>query len=169
MLLFAHLGLTLASTRLLPLLPRADLACLALGSMLPDIIDKPLGLVLFGSPAMGRTMAHTLLFLAMLTALSLRLRDIRAATLTWGVFIHFLLDGMYSFPQTLLWPLLGPFPSAELVDTLSYIEMLLSGLNDPSILIPELAGLIYLFILARERQSEVRRRIRFLLQGGTRT
>lgn len=33
----------------------------------------------------------------------------------------------------------------------------------------DLAGLIYLFILARERQSEVRRRIRFLLQGGTRT
>lgn len=147
MLFFAHVGLALASARLLP---RSDLACIALGSMLPDIIDKPLGLILFGSPEMGRTIAHTLLFLAILATLSLHLWDSRYASVTWGVFIHLLLDGIYNSPQTLLWPLLGPFPAAELMDTYSYIEMLLSGLKDPGILIPELAGLLYIIFLAYE-------------------
>ncbi|WP_418888745.1 metal-dependent hydrolase [Methanothrix soehngenii] len=73
---------------------------LALGSILPDIIDKPLGLLLFGTPNMGRTFAHTLLFLLILGAISLRLRDIRLASLTWGVFIHLILDSMWSLQSS---------------------------------------------------------------------
>jgi len=165
MLFFAHLGLALASSRLLPRPDLAFLSALAIGSMLPDIIDKPLGLIIFGSMGMGRTFAHTLLFLAILAALSLRLRDRRAAALTLGVLVHLLLDGMWASPQTLLWPLLGPFPAAELMDTTSYIEMLLSGLRDPGILLPELAGLVYLIYLARERGDEFRGKISILLEG----
>ena len=74
MLLFAHLGLTLATARFFS---RMSLAALALGSMLPDIIDKPLGLVVFGSPNMGRTFAHTLLFLMLLFFLCVYFRDIK--------------------------------------------------------------------------------------------
>ncbi|MEI2760960.1 metal-dependent hydrolase [Methanothrix soehngenii] len=92
MLLFAHVGLALATARLYS---RLDLLFLALGSILPDIIDKPLGLLVFGTPNMGRTFAHTLLFLLILGAISLRLRDIRLASLTWGVFIHLILDSMW--------------------------------------------------------------------------
>jgi hypothetical protein len=58
MLLFAHVGLALASARFFS---HVSLAFLALGSMLSDIVDKPLGLIVFGSPSMGRTVAHTLL------------------------------------------------------------------------------------------------------------
>ena len=68
MLLFAHLGLTLARARLIR---GADLAFVLLGSMLPDIIDKPLGTILFGTPAMGRIFAHTLLFLLLLAAVAI--------------------------------------------------------------------------------------------------
>ncbi|MDD4161609.1 MAG: metal-dependent hydrolase [Methanothrix sp.] len=152
MLLFAHVGLALASARLLS---GANLAFLALGSMLPDIIDKPLGLIVFGSPNMGRTVAHTLLFLMLLSALCIYSRDIRLISLTWGVFIHLSLDFMWNSPEILLWPLLGPFPSAPLLDTLSYLEMLLSGLKNPGIMIPEMAGLAYLifFAYARRRQA----------------
>lgn len=144
MLLFAHVGLTLAFSRLLH---HVNLAALALGSMLPDIIDKPLGLIVFGSPSMGRTFAHTLLFLMLLSALCLLSRDIRLISLTWGVLIHLSLDFMWDSPQILLWPLLGPFPDAPLLDTMSYLEMLLSGLKNPGILIPEIAGLAYLIFL----------------------
>jgi membrane-bound metal-dependent hydrolase YbcI (DUF457 family) len=152
MLLFAHLGLALATARFIG---RADLAFLALGSMLPDIIDKPLGLIAFGSPNMGRTFAHTLLFLLLLAALSFYTRDIRLISLSWGVLIHLALDHMWNSPVTLLWPLLGIFPEAVRLDTLSYLEVIFSGLRDPGILVPELLGLSYLIYFAYMRRGQI--------------
>jgi hypothetical protein len=152
MLLFAHLGLALATARFIG---RADLAFLALGSMLPDIIDKPLGLVAFGSPNMGRTIAHTLLFLLLLATLSFYTRDIRLISLSWGVLIHLALDHMWNSPVTLLWPLLGIFPEAVRLDTLSYLELIFSGLRDPAILVPEMLGLSYLIYFAYMRRSQI--------------
>ncbi|OPY52530.1 MAG: hypothetical protein A4E49_01819 [Methanosaeta sp. PtaU1.Bin112] len=145
MLLFAHVGLTLATARFLS---RMSLAALALGSMLPDIIDKPLGLIVFGSPSMGRIFAHTLIFLILLSFLCIYFLDIRIISITWGVFCHLCLDFMWNAPKILLWPLLGPFPQAPILDTMSYLEMLLSGLKYPGILIPEIAGLAYLLFLS---------------------
>jgi len=156
MLLFAHVGLTLAFSRLLH---HVNLAALALGSMLPDIIDKPLGLIAFGSPNMGRTIAHTLLFLLLLAALSFYTRDIRLISITWGVLAHLILDSMWNSPEILFWPLLGPFPERPILDTLSYIEMLLAGLKNPGILIPELAGFAYLLLFVYSRRNEASARI----------
>jgi membrane-bound metal-dependent hydrolase YbcI (DUF457 family) len=100
---------------------------------------------------MGRTFAHTLLFLMLLSLLCIYSPDIRLISLTWGVLCHLCLDYMWNSPEILLWPLLGPFPSAPLLDTMSYLEMLLSGLKNPGILIPEIAGFAYLvyFVFAR--------------------
>jgi membrane-bound metal-dependent hydrolase YbcI (DUF457 family) len=103
---------------------------------------------------MGRTFAHTLLFLMLLSALCLYSRDIRLFSLTWGVLIHLSLDFMWNSPQILLWPLLGPFPTAPLLDTMSYLEMLLSGLKNPGILIPEIAGLAYLIFLGYTKRRQ---------------
>jgi membrane-bound metal-dependent hydrolase YbcI (DUF457 family) len=110
MLLFAHLGLTLASGRLMRWV---DLAFLALGSMLPDIIDNPLGLVVFGTPAEGRTFCHTLLFLLVLAALAFYLKDVRLASVSAGVAAHLVLDFIWQSPIILFWPLLGGFPRAR--------------------------------------------------------
>lgn len=148
MLFFAHVGLTLASARILP---RASMSFIALGSMLPDIIDKPLGILVFGSASMGRTIAHTLLFLLLFVSLSLYIRDIRIRSLCWGVFIHQILDSMWSSPKILLWPLLGSFPAVPLLDTWSYLDMLLHGLENPNILIPEISGLAYLIYLGYKK------------------
>jgi hypothetical protein len=52
MLLFAHVGLALAACSQFK---RKSLGFVALGSMLLDLIDKPLGYLVFGSPNMGRT------------------------------------------------------------------------------------------------------------------
>jgi len=59
MLFFAHVSLTIACSRFFG---QVSLLALSLGSMLLDVIDKPLGLIVFGSLHMGRTLAHTLLF-----------------------------------------------------------------------------------------------------------
>ena len=150
MLLFAHLGLTLATARFIS---KADLAFLVLGSMLPDIIDKPLGLIAFGSPSMGRTFAHTMLFLLLIAALSFYFRDMRLNSLSWGVLAHLTLDYMWNSPVILLWPILGSFPEAVHLDTLSYLEAIFSGLRDPGILIPELLGLSYLIYFTYMRRS----------------
>ena len=152
MLLFAHLGLTLATARYIG---KADLAVLALGSLLPDIIDKPLGLIAFGSPSMGRTFAHTLLFLLFLAALSFYSRDIRLYSISWGVLVHLALDSMWNSPVTLLWPFLGNFPDALHLDTLSYLEAIFSGLRDPWILIPELLGSSYFIYFVYKRKNQI--------------
>jgi membrane-bound metal-dependent hydrolase YbcI (DUF457 family) len=162
MLLFAHLGLTLATARFIG---KADLAFLALGSMLPDIIDKPLGLIAFGSPSMGRTFAHTLLFLLLLIGLSIYTRDIRLKSMSWGVLAHLALDSMWNSPVTILWPLLGDFPEVHRLDTLSYLEAIFSGLRNPGILIPELLGLSYCIYFVYTMRSQISAEAKRSLEG----
>ena len=150
MLLFAHIGIALFIARFFR---RADLAFVAAGSMLPDIIDKPLGTILFGSPGMGRLFAHTSLFLLLLIALAFYLQDVRIASLCGGVLVHLGLDFMWNSPATLLWPFLGPFPTSVNIDVIGYFEMLLLELKEPIILAPECFGLAYLIYLGIEMDS----------------
>ena len=152
MLLFAHLGLTLAAGRFMRW---ADLAFLALGSMLPDIIDKPLGLVVYGTPAAGRIFSHTLLFLLVLIALAFYLKDVRLASVSAGVAAHLVLDSMWQSPAILFWPLLGNFPIAPELGVFNYIQALLYGLRNPMVLVPEILGLMYLLYFAYESRSAI--------------
>ena len=113
MLLFAHLGLTLAAGRLVRRAGPSfepSMAFLALGSMLPDIIDKPLGWAIYGTPGMGRIYAHTLLFLLVLISISILARSRETASLSGGVASHLILDSMWLRPATLFWPHWGAFP-----------------------------------------------------------
>ena len=150
MLLFAHLGLTLAAGGLAR---RADLACLALGAMLPDIIDKPLGLVVFGTPAMGRTVAHTFLFLLIITLLAIHFHDLRIWSISGGVLAHLVLDFIWRSPVILFWPLFGNFPVTTGTGTFGYLQQLLFELRDPAVLVPEVLGLAYLIYFAFEHKS----------------
>jgi hypothetical protein len=160
MLLFAHVGLTLAAGRMFR---RTNLAFLVLGSMLPDIIDKPLSHLLYGTMGMGRIYAHTLLFLLLISALALYLRDGRLASLSGGVLSHLILDSMWASPVILLWPLLGPFPQAAHLEVLPYIEILLGRLRDPFILIPECLGLAEIVYLLLESRSSLAEKARAIL------
>ena len=162
MLLFAHLGLTLAAGRLAS---RADLACLALGSILPDIIDKPLGLIVFGTPSMGRTVAHTFLFLLIITLLAIRFHDLRIASISGGIATHLVLDFMWMSPVTLFWPLLGNFPIPTGLGTFGYFQHLLFELRDPAVLVPELLGLSYLIYFAFEHRSIMVVGLRKVVEG----
>lgn len=153
MLLFAHLGLALAAARPFA---RASLVFVAIGAMLPDIIDKPLGEAIYGTPNMGRIFAHTLLFLLLLGAAAYYTKDVRLASLFGGVLIHLILDFMWASPEILLWPLLGDFPPAEKLDAVSYIGMLLQqGLRNPMIYLSEILGLSYIIYLLFEKRDEI--------------
>ncbi len=152
MLFFAHLGIALAAANFIK---RLDLTFVAIGALLPDIIDKPLGEIVFGTPNMGRTFAHTILFLMLLVAFAVYTRDIRLISLTSGILSHFALDFMWSSPVILLWPILGNFPKASYLDPLSYIEMLLMGLRNPIVLIPECFGLAYILYFIYQRRFKI--------------
>lgn len=76
MLLFGHLGITLALASGLDKIIASgkgkgfsrlvDYRLVLIGSMLPDIIDKPLGIAFPAALGSGRTVAHTFLFLFLL-------------------------------------------------------------------------------------------------------
>jgi len=151
MLLFAHLGLTLAAAR--PF--KAALGYVLLGSILPDIIDKPLGELLFGTPAMGRTVCHTLLFLMLLSAAAYYWQDSRLSSLAGGVAAHFLLDTIWNSPRIFLWPLLGAFPLVPNLTTMDYLQQLLRGLSNPMVGLPEILGLSYLIYFAWQQRSVI--------------
>jgi inner membrane protein len=143
MLVFAHLGLTLAAAQLFKR-RNPDLAMVALGSLLPDMIDKPLGYLIFGSPGNGRIIAHTLLFLLCLVALAALSPSHRLYSLSGGVSSHLILDSMWLSPAVLFWPLLGSFPLRPPVDIASYLATLIQGLHKPGLMVPEVLGLGYL-------------------------
>ena len=86
----------------------------ALGAILPDIIDKPLGHLLLQSTLdSGRIYAHTLLFLGMVTLAGVAAWRFRPTPLVLilalGIASHLVLDTMWDNPVTLFWPTLGPF------------------------------------------------------------
>lgn len=143
----AHLGI--------PLIPLrfgggrfTDIRLLFLGSMLPDLIDKPLGHLVL-SLDNGRIFAHTLLFAVLLMALSLRFTVLMP--ISYGVSMHLLLDGMFTGPGTLLWPLLGGFPQLEFS-----VGSWFAALARPEVMVPEAVGACAI-ILTLVRSKALRR------------
>lgn len=89
---------------------RIDLRVLLAGSLLPDLVDKPIGLLLYDSLGY-RLYCHTLLFLVVTAVaglcLYLSLRKNWLLVLAFGVFAHLVLDEVWLDPTTFLWPLKG--------------------------------------------------------------
>nr|WP_321352387.1 metal-dependent hydrolase [uncultured Methanoregula sp.] len=101
----------------------------AIGSVLPDIIDKPLGLVIFPTTiGDGRIFTHTLLIAIIILALGIffwsRMQDPSVLALGIGILSHQVLDLMWLNPANWYYPFLGPFKGG-LAD--NYIWVLLSG------------------------------------------
>jgi hypothetical protein len=154
MLLLAHLGITLAAARGLEkvLASRGfqkapeliDYRLVLAGSMLPDIIDKPLGgLVFRESLGSGRVYCHTLLFFLLLFGAGIfcwyKLKRPGFLTLTGGSFAHYVLDGMWLYPTTFFWPAYGWVFEKNVPENWleHWIESLLS---EPHVFVPEIIG-----------------------------
>lgn len=158
MFLFAHMGLTYAAARGAEKAAAwrsagkyaglLDYRLIFLGSMLPDLIDKPLGGIIFRETlGNGRIYSHTLLFLLLLLGAGLffryKYRKLWFFILAGGVFFHHVLDGMWRIPQTFLWPAYGwSFARGE---PEGWLLMWLEKLStNPGIFLPELFGLLIL-------------------------
>jgi inner membrane protein len=161
MLLFAHVGITLGAATVISgvidkrrenkswlasLSKYLDIRFLLAGSILPDIIDKPVGWLflkdLFSS---GRIFSHTLLFLVLLAVIGAVLyktkHQVWMLSLAVGTAFHLLLDGMWAIPGTLFWPLLGLHFSSRVVH--GWLGWMFDVVfSNPAIYFAELIGLV---------------------------
>lgn len=160
-MLFWHLGGSLFLFRYLFRDPAVDVRFLMAGAVLPDLLDKPTGLIFFGT---ARVFGHTLVFFAaLLTAVLLLTRRGKPSRRRWmalavGVMFHLLLDGMWTLRDTLLWPFFGwEFPAGVPNDWTTFRWSLLAQ---------EVAGLAYLLWLWRRYNLSDPTRRRNLLKTG---
>ena len=194
MLLFAHTGITLglalgldkALPKRVPFLRRGEesegsanpsrLAAVAgavdyrlvlVGSMLPDIIDKPVGIYLIPSISNGRIFCHTLLFFLVLLLVGLyrylRYRRTGILVLSLCSGFHLVLDQMWRSPKTLFWPLYGlAFDKYDLSYWLPGMWEAL--IREPTVYGPEVVGIVILVPVALEllRSGNL---LRFLKSG----
>lgn len=163
-MLFWHLGGTVAIARYAFRDERMDLRFLALGALLPDLIDKPLAYFVFERYSATRLWGHTLFFASVLmVAVLLATRRGRPRrrwmALTVGVLIHLILDFSWAAPETLVWPFLGWEFTTIPMNEGGYLNAVLS---DPWTWVQELVGLAYLVVLGRRaglRFAEPRTRL----------
>ena len=127
-----------------------DYRVVLLGSLLPDIIDKPVWFFVTSSASLGgRDYAHTLLFNLALFIGGLALIRYRKSWLlvvSLSSFMHLILDQMWNSPDVLLWPLFGSLPKKETVGWLSNIFQAL--ISDPEVYVPEIIGLLLMLLFA---------------------
>jgi len=144
---------------------QVDYRLVILGSLLPDIIDKPIFLLVKGNSLSGRDYAHGLLFSLVLLIIGLsliRFGKPRILTVSLSSMMHLVFDQIWNNPVTLFWPLLGPLRGEEVADWLPGIFYGL--LNSPGTYIPEIVGLIVLIILTY-RLVKMKDMTRFIREG----
>ena len=175
MLILGHVGIASAAVRMAETALKTstrqrtdrptssiDYRLLALGALLPDLIDKPLAFWI--SPeAIGttRSVGHTLSLsfaLLILGYLSYwRGKKLAVLSLALGCLSHLILDGMWAAQQTLLWPALGfGFPEGGHQEPLGFLWRLWHRPWEPPWLGPSevVGGLMigsFFFRLWRER------------------
>jgi inner membrane protein len=162
MLIFAHTGITLGAAAIAAevihngkLIPESktswftslssylDIRVLLIGSILPDLIDKPIGLYFFReSIGNGRTYAHTLLFLVLITVAGLLVYRFQhrnwMLVLAAGTLTHLILDATWQNPKTLFWPVMGT--EFERIQVSGWFNGILDGLTSPMTYVPEFVG-----------------------------
>lgn len=161
MLIFLHLLAGLAIGFILALIFKNRFAILfaGFGAILPDLIDKPLGYLLFTDiTGFGRIYAHSLLFIAALALLGLGLylfnrKKIAVLCVAVGALSHQLLDSMWGRLNVWLWPFNG---------SIFKTDVLQKFLETHTIIIIVLAILTVVFIaiyvvLAKRNASPVKK------------
>ncbi|MFQ5948282.1 MAG: metal-dependent hydrolase [Acidimicrobiia bacterium] len=166
-----HIGVTILVVRYVFRDPKMDLRMLALGSLLPDLVDKPIGSVFFNDVfRSGRIFGHTLVFSgAVMVAVVLMTRRGTWArqgfmALAVGSLVHLLIDPAWSQAETFWWPLFG-FDFPEMSNS-SLGALLSDTLTDPLTWTVEALGLAYLvYLWRRAGLSDSGRRREFLKDG----
>lgn len=167
-MLLWHIGASLAFVRYAFRDPMMDLRYLALGAVLPDLIDLPVGIAMWDSFENVRLWAHSMLFAAaiLVAVLIATRRGVwrkRLILLAVGALIHLALDAMWQSPETLWWPFLGGLASSGFS---TYGEYLRDLFTNPVLWAGEIAGATYLvFLFVRAGLADAEARSSFLRTG----
>jgi membrane-bound metal-dependent hydrolase YbcI (DUF457 family) len=98
---------------------RAIPVCIA-GSIIPDVIDKSLGLLLSSLLSSGRTVFHSLvlvLVIFLITALFIRSDNrLLGVGFACAILLHQVFDEMWTLPANWFYPFLGPFQGSMIPD-----------------------------------------------------
>jgi membrane-bound metal-dependent hydrolase YbcI (DUF457 family) len=98
---------------------RAIPVCIA-GSIIPDVIDKSLGLLLSSLLSSGRTVFHSLvlvLVIFFITALFIRSDNrLLGVGFACAILLHQVFDEMWTLPANWFYPFLGPFQGSMIPD-----------------------------------------------------
>jgi hypothetical protein len=147
-----HAGLALAIVWNVFRDPALDHRLVVAGALLPDVVD-----LISGRPAYAHTLLApvAVLVVVMLATRGHRVVRRRLLALPIGMFLHLVLDGVWTKPGLLWWPFFGTaFPQARLVPPLKLA------------LAEELAGAWALgWFVWRFRLQEPHRRREFLHRG----
>ena len=147
-----------------------DFRIVIIAAMLPDIIDKLVGMLFFKEEfSNGRIFTHSMLIVGII---SICLFIVGKAKLwsylkTFGyilaLWFHLLLDRMWEEPKTLFWPFLGTdFPRVD-VEFSDYFTFLFSK---PAVFIGETIGaLIIVILIYRHRLYTKSNLMNFLKDG----
>ncbi len=169
-MLFWHLGMTAAIIFVTLGWRRIDYRVVLLGAILPDLIDKSIGRVLFqGRFQSGHLFAHTLAFsVVLLLVIQLMLRGASARRwfiLAIAALLHLGLDAMWTEPIVLFWPAFGTqFPAEPAAQY--WLEALRRPFQVPSEGIKELVGLVLLAYLGYGFDLHKREALREFLRTG---
>ncbi|SHK29616.1 LexA-binding, inner membrane-associated putative hydrolase [Clostridium cavendishii DSM 21758] len=159
MIFFGHIGVTTGICKAyekivhkennIHIKPAIDYRIVLIGSILPDIVDKPIGAYFFRSTFHNsRIFGHTLIVSLILVVLGLYMiykeRKNKILTLGMSTSIHLILDSMWLYKGILFWPYYGlRFPERP---EGNWVNMNIVRLfTDPSYYGPEVIGF---FIIA---------------------
>ena len=112
-MLFWHAGASLWLFRWIFRDPKVDVRYLLLGALLPDLVDLPVGTLLFPEKfSTGEIFFHSLtlatIFMSVILLTTRRGRRRRAfMAVGVGWLLHLLLDGLWTVPVVLFWPFFG--------------------------------------------------------------
>ncbi|UCF07181.1 MAG: metal-dependent hydrolase [Thermoplasmata archaeon] len=185
MFLFGHIGITMAAIYLLAvalsslkknsghyglLVKELDFRLVVITAMLPDIIDKIVGMVILKEEiANGRIYSHTILGFTIISiclfiAVKLRTdKTVKTALYILPLWIHLVLDRMWENLHTLFWPSRGfSFPKLD-IEFSDYFPMLVS---EPYIFLGEILGIVViLFLFIKHRLLNPKRFVSFIRSG----
>ena len=146
-----HVGATVAAVRYVYRDPAMDLRWVVAGSLLPDLIDKPIGSVFWHSTfETHRLFAHAIAFPVLLFFVVIALTrrgPIRKALvgMVIGTLFHLVLDAAWADPEGFWWPLFGwEFPPQADSALLPLVRRMVT---DPWVWAGEAAGAGYLVYL----------------------
>ncbi len=163
MLLFGHAGLTMAAVKVCEAVAaktspgfkegslswlKADYRFVVIGSVLPDLIDKPPWVLGTGGFPAGHAYGHALLLSLALLAGGAVLMRFHKSWLFWlavASLMHLAFDQIWRDLTVFLYPLFGQVPS---LDPSGWVPHLFEELfSKPQTYIPEAAGFLILLVL----------------------